>query len=320
MKDFFISYSIDDRRWAEWIAWQVEEAGYTTIIQAWDFKPGANFITRMHRALKVTNRVIMVASEKYFDSKFTKGEWTAAYAENPDKLIPVSISDYKMEDLLRPVVHIDLFGLNEEDAREVLLNGIMNMPSKPSASSQDSGSSLGEKPRFPGSLPPVCNLPLRNHNITWRESMLTDLRTAFTTGGYTASTQTLSGLSGVGKTQLAIEYSYRYSHDYDVIWWLNAEVPAAITNDIMRMAESLCLPKEILNDTSTAINAVKAWLEQNNRWLLIFDNAMDQEIIKEYLPGSPSGHVLITSRSPNWNKIGCVLPVKEFKQDELRIS
>lgn len=29
MKDFFISYNSADRTWAEWIAWQLEEAGYT---------------------------------------------------------------------------------------------------------------------------------------------------------------------------------------------------------------------------------------------------------------------------------------------------
>lgn len=42
MKDFFISYNSADRTWAEWIAWQLEEAGYTTVLQAWDFRPGSN--------------------------------------------------------------------------------------------------------------------------------------------------------------------------------------------------------------------------------------------------------------------------------------
>ena len=42
MKDFFISYNSADRQWAEWIAWQLEEAGYTTVLQAWDFRPGPN--------------------------------------------------------------------------------------------------------------------------------------------------------------------------------------------------------------------------------------------------------------------------------------
>src|SRR4029077_13431766 len=42
-KDFFISYTHADRTWAEWIAFQLEEAGYITILQAWDFRPGSNF-------------------------------------------------------------------------------------------------------------------------------------------------------------------------------------------------------------------------------------------------------------------------------------
>jgi hypothetical protein len=39
-RDFFISYTQADRAWAEWIAWQLEEARYTTVLQAWDFAPG----------------------------------------------------------------------------------------------------------------------------------------------------------------------------------------------------------------------------------------------------------------------------------------
>ncbi len=45
-KDFFISYNGKDKDWAEWIAWQLEEAGYSVIIQVWDFRPGGNFVFR----------------------------------------------------------------------------------------------------------------------------------------------------------------------------------------------------------------------------------------------------------------------------------
>jgi hypothetical protein len=50
MKDFFISYTKADQAWAEWIAWKLEEAGYSTVIQAWDFRPGSNFVLEMQRA------------------------------------------------------------------------------------------------------------------------------------------------------------------------------------------------------------------------------------------------------------------------------
>ncbi len=49
-KDFFISYNHQDEGWAEWIAWQLEEAGYQTLIQKWDMGPGSNFVHEMQRA------------------------------------------------------------------------------------------------------------------------------------------------------------------------------------------------------------------------------------------------------------------------------
>src|SRR3989442_2898381 len=50
-KDFFISYTSVDASWAEWIAAELEHAGYTTIIQAWDFRPGSNFLSEMDNAI-----------------------------------------------------------------------------------------------------------------------------------------------------------------------------------------------------------------------------------------------------------------------------
>jgi hypothetical protein len=78
MKDFFISYPRTDQSWAEWIAWTLEAAGYSTVLQAWDFLPGSNFILEMQRAATEANRTIAVLSQKYLESTFTKPEWAAA--------------------------------------------------------------------------------------------------------------------------------------------------------------------------------------------------------------------------------------------------
>ena len=51
--DFFISYTAADRAWAEWIAWQLEDADYSTVLQAWDFKSGSNFVEKMQTAMDV---------------------------------------------------------------------------------------------------------------------------------------------------------------------------------------------------------------------------------------------------------------------------
>jgi hypothetical protein len=54
--DVFVSYTSADRPWAEWIAWELEAAGYSTLIQAWDFGAGSNFVVEMHQAARVATR------------------------------------------------------------------------------------------------------------------------------------------------------------------------------------------------------------------------------------------------------------------------
>jgi TIR domain len=52
-KNFFISYTSKDQKWAEWIAWHLEEAGYSTVLQAWDFHAGGNFVLDMDKATRL---------------------------------------------------------------------------------------------------------------------------------------------------------------------------------------------------------------------------------------------------------------------------
>jgi hypothetical protein len=125
MKDFFISYNRADKQWAEWIAWTLEEAGYSVLVQAWDFLPGGNFVLEMQRAAAESQKTIAVLSESYLKSSYTQPEWAAAFAQDPQslerKLIPVRVKECKPEGMLRPIVHVDLVGLTEADAKQTLL-------------------------------------------------------------------------------------------------------------------------------------------------------------------------------------------------------
>ena len=64
-KHFFVSYNGHDKQWAEWIAWILEEAGYSVIIQAWDFRPGSNFVLEMQNATVQAEKTIAVLSNNY---------------------------------------------------------------------------------------------------------------------------------------------------------------------------------------------------------------------------------------------------------------
>src|SRR4051794_10348003 len=101
--DFFISYSQADRDWALWITWVIEESGYSTLFQDWNFR--GNFVLEMDRAHKLSRRTIAVISPEYLASHFSKPEWAARFSEDAtgehDLLIPVRVRECKITGLLR---------------------------------------------------------------------------------------------------------------------------------------------------------------------------------------------------------------------------
>ncbi|MEP7300888.1 MAG: toll/interleukin-1 receptor domain-containing protein [Caldimonas sp.] len=129
MKDFFISYNSADKAWAEWLAWQVEASGWSVVVQAWDFRPGGNFVLDMNRALTDTRRTIAVLSPSFLAADFTAPEWAATFAADPTgvarRLVPVRVRDCRPGGLLAAIVYIDLVGIrNREEGRLRLLDGL----------------------------------------------------------------------------------------------------------------------------------------------------------------------------------------------------
>jgi len=121
---------------------------------------------------------------------------------------------------------------------------------------------------------PIWNIPcLRNRNFTGREKILANLQAQPASRNYTALTQAISGLGGVGKTQLALEYAYRHREDYRIVWWIHSEERATLAADYASLSEQLGLPQKSVADQDEVAEAVKHWLEQHIGWLLIFDNA-----------------------------------------------
>ena len=163
--DFFISYTAADRLWSEWIAWELEEAGYSALVQAWDFRPGANFILEMDRAITAANRVILVVSAKSLASSFVQSEWAARFRQDPAgesrRLLPVRIESCDVEGLLGPMIYMDLVGLSEGQARTVLLAGVAGDRAKPtSAPAFPGGKATGAPPRrFPGTPSTQAPIP-----------------------------------------------------------------------------------------------------------------------------------------------------------------
>lgn len=148
--------------------------------------------------------------------------------------------------------------------------------------------------------PPFWNIPFeRNPYFSGRDAVLSSLHKALVGGGQAALTQTqhaLSGLGGIGKTQTAVEYAYRYAGEYDAVLWVRADSHELLASDFAALASILGLTKRAEEDQRHAISAVKRWLATNMGWLVIFDNVEDVDIVSSFLPTLREGAVLLTTR------------------------
>lgn len=142
-KDFFISYTSTDRKWAEWIALVLKSDKHSTVIQSWDFGPGCNFILEMHKALLMCRRVLLVYSPAYFKSLYAQAEWVAALAQDVSGeeriLLPVRVKRCAPAGLRRPIADVDLVNVAEDKAIKDLL-----IAARPPAAA------CGAKAKFPG--------------------------------------------------------------------------------------------------------------------------------------------------------------------------
>jgi tetratricopeptide (TPR) repeat protein len=318
--DFFISYTQRDRPWAEWIAWELEEAGHRVLIQAWDFVGGSNWVRGMQQGVSRAERTLAVLSPAYLESVYGEAEWQAAWRDDPTgeqrKLLVVRVADCPRPGLLGSVVGEDLFGVSEAIAKQRLhrlVRGAIEGRLKPSdrpAFPPSSRAISGPRP-FPEGLPSVWNVPARNPNFTGRADLLAELDQALGAGA-TVTVSAVRGMGGVGKTQLAIEYAHQNAARYDVVWWIAAEEAATIPDQFTALAEQLGV--EAGGDPLILRAAVHSPLRQVNGWLLIFDNVDSADDVRGWIPTSPQrpgipGHVLITTRRGGFRPLGRVLDI-----------
>lgn len=128
-KDFFISHSSIDKEYAEWIAWTLEEAGYSTLIDSWDFPSGKSFVKCMQEGLVCSERIVIVASPDYWKADFTQAEWEYFYKLDPKSenqaIIIVKIKTCTVDAVLSTRINTGLIDSTEEgEAKHKLLNGL----------------------------------------------------------------------------------------------------------------------------------------------------------------------------------------------------
>ncbi|MDQ3153662.1 MAG: hypothetical protein M3R63_18755, partial [Actinomycetota bacterium] len=113
------------------------------------------------------------------------------------------------------------------------------------------------------------------------------------------NTVALVGLSGCGKTQIALDYFVRSASSYTFRLWIRAETGATLNSDLAAIAPYIGVQSTSHDSTEALAQRVRNHLDQLPGWLLVVDNAPGPSVYP-LLPSS-GGHVIVTTQNAGWS-------------------
>jgi hypothetical protein len=313
--EVFISYSHQDQALRKELDTHLANLKRQDIIASWydgDIKPGEELQPRIIEHLNKAQIILLLVSADFIASDFCYSiemkQAIARHDANKARVIPILLrpTDWKgapfakLKMLPTDAIPVTKWPTHDEGFVDVI-QGI-----------RDAIDDLTIK-SIPVNQERLWNIPYaRNPLFTGRENVLKRLYDALRV----SKTAAINGLGGIGKTQTAVEYAYRNRDDYDTILWVKAESLESINSDFVTIAHLLKLPEKQEQEQHLIIEAVKRWFKDHAGWLLIFDNADDLEIVRNFLPTDGKGHILLTIRAQATRRIAQRIEIDEMDQDE----
>ena len=168
------------------------------------------------------------------------------------------------------------------------------------------------------SLLPFSNLPEQTPYFTGRDALLQTLHTALSAGEQVAlvQAQAISGLGGIGKTQTALAYAYRYRDHYHDILWALADARETLTASYLTFAQHLRLDVRTEHEQQRVVEVVKRWLRDHKGWLLILDNIEDLTLVHEFVPTPRQGTLILTTRRAETSPVARALALDVLPEVE----
>ena len=158
------------------------------------------------------------------------------------------------------------------------------------------------------------HLPPRNRSFVGRRGLLAAVDATLDDDTRRPRAVALTGLGGVGKTELALELAHQRHRHGRVAWWISAEDPAGTATGLAALAAALGIaPFERREDARAALWAE---LDRTPGWLLVYDNADEPPQLEPFLPAARHGDVIITSRNPAWRRIAHPVAVGPLARGE----
>jgi len=173
----------------------------------------------------------------------------------------------------------------------------------------------------PGPLPPGFRIPFqRNALFTGRIEVLKALGHALLHSE--AGSTLVVGMGGVGKTQLAVEFAYRYGRFFHGVHWVNAGEPEAIEGEVAACGEAMGLPDWPEKQPEQVARTLGEWQRGGPR-LVVLDHLEQVGAAREWLARLSGGalRVLVTARRTDWpGHLGLrPLRLESFTPEESRV-
>jgi hypothetical protein len=205
------------------------------------------------------------------------------------------------------------------DTGDRILEELLKLNLAPPVVPQSFGVCLGQAPE----IDPDAFIGRKSELQRLREILFPDTRP------HRQCIVTISGMGGVGKTQLSLAYVRECAEEYSSVFWVNAKDETSLRQSMADLAaivihQSSTPAVHSTDDEKVKIEQVRRWLSEpgNDRWLLIFDNYDDPHLpgirsstgydIQPFFPPRSQGRIIITSRSPRLT-FGKQLRVQKLK-------
>jgi tetratricopeptide (TPR) repeat protein len=310
----FISYSHSDNEFVDRLEADLRQEGYGTWMDRRGLDGGHKWRRELQNALDRSPVVLVVLSPEAAASEYVQSEYGYAFDEGK-LVIPLYYRPCKVPMELRGIQWID-FQHSYEQGLEALVHALGGEVSttSPAASSAPSTASQAKSQ---AAVEAPWNVPFaRNPFFLGRDALLEQVHEQFhrTQPATPNHALALSGLGGIGKTQIAVEYAYRYRQEYSAIFWVHADSRETLVADFIALARLLNLSEQNEQDQMRIVGAVKRWLEQHEGWLLILNNADELPLLTSFLPNKR--YTLLTTRSQATGRIAESLSVEKLERAE----
>jgi tetratricopeptide (TPR) repeat protein len=318
--DVFLSHNRTQKPWTRDLAIRLRDSGFKVWFDEWVLRAGEVGSIGMERGLEESRHVVLVLSPEFIASEWTDYETQIALLLDPAnrgrKLVPILHTKCDLPSRLKRIVWIDFSGTHgDAEQYDFRLAQLMSdlKPDRYERPSDFESFRASRKSGKPDAIPPVRPLPkgsrmphASNPLFVGREEEMRALAQNLTPGtaGMVGVHAAVSGMGGVGKTQLAIEYAHRYGQRYPGgVFWLNFAKEEDIVTEV-----AACGGRE--GDETSGWSAMKLpeqaekvqqfWQESEAARLLIFDNAEDPALVEQWRPKHGRCGVLITCRRDEW--------------------